>query len=283
MTGLASSMLPALVGQRIAYLVPRYRYGEAGENMASSQVSARKTDPFTKPFAGMTNLIIVAAMHQSAEPPAGRVNPHAAAYAVLFGKIKNDICERNSMPLPPSAKRLFQDNQVIHPRFFAAASQLEPIDKVEYDHKGRTRTASEKSLEVDAKRKNVSHSAILATNMAAAGLPKPRGDVDAHHVVSVRSKHAFTSRNLLYGWGIGINDVDNGVFLPRNRNVKVMDRRLRNAISHSVVHTRIYHVAVFFQLSQAHPSNGAAGREQLRGIKLELLAGTFPYRKGDEL
>lgn len=251
--------------------------------MASSLASARKTDPYVKPFAGLTDLIIVAAMHQSDEPPANRINPHAAAYTVLFGKIKNDICEKNGMPLPPSAKGLFHGNQVIHPRFFAAARQLEPIEKVEYDHMGRTRTASEKSLEVDAKRKNVSHSAILATNMAAAGLPKPRGEVDAHHVVSVRSKRAIASRNLLYGWGIGINDVDNGVFLPRNRKVKVIDRQLGNAISHSVVHTRIYHVAVFFQLSQAHSSNGSAGREQLRGIKLELLAGTFPYRPGDEL
>lgn len=250
--------------------------------MASSLATARKTDPYTKPVAGLTDLIIVAAMHQSAGPPPSRINPHAAAYAVLFGKIKNDICEKNGMPLPPSAKRLFQDNQVIHPQFFAAVGQLEPIEKVEYDRNGRTRPVSKKSLETDVKRKHVSHSTILGTNMAAAGMPKPRGDVDAHHVVSVRSNFAIRSRSLLFGWGIAINDVDNGVFLPRNRKVKVMDRRLRNATKHSVVHTRLYHLAVFFRLSDAPQTNCAFGREKLRGIKLDLLAGTFPYRKDEE-
>ncbi|AGK48859.1 A nuclease of the HNH/ENDO VII superwith conserved AHH family protein [Burkholderia thailandensis MSMB121] len=251
--------------------------------MAGSQAAARKLDPFRQPVAGLTDLIVVAAMFQSPSDPRNRINPHAVAYTVLFRKVKDDIREKNGMSLPSSAKKLFQDHQVLHPRFFAAAEQLEPIEPVAYDDSGRTKPAPKKSLEADAKRKNISHSEILSANMSAAGLPKPRGEVDAHHIVSVRSRYATRSRNLLYGWGIGIDDVDNGVFLPRNRRVKVMDRSLRQAAKHSVVHTRIYHVAVFFRLSQSHLDNGTAGREQLRGIKLDLLAGTFPYRPGDEL
>jgi hypothetical protein len=251
--------------------------------MVSSRAPINRVDPFAKTFIGLTDLIIVAATHQAEDSPSSRINPHAAAYAVLFDKIKNDVCQKNDMSLPPSAKRLFHDNQILNPEFFTAARQLEPIERVEYDSKGRTKAASTKSLEIDAKRRGIRQSELLAKNMAAGGLPKPKGEVDAHHVVSVRSKYASASRVLLYGWGIGVNDVDNGVFLPRNRKVQVINRRLHNATKHSVVHTRIYHVAVFFRLGEVNPDSGQEGREKLRGIKLDLLAGTFPYRKGEEL
>lgn len=248
----------------------------------ATQARTPKRDPFTQPFAGLTDLIVVAAMSQANEPATSRINAHAAAYTVMIEKIKNDTRERNLMALPQSAKRLYQDNQIIHPRFYAAAQQLEAIEKIEYDDKGRTKPASRKSLDAEAMRRRANHSSTLTTNMLAAQIPKPSGEVDAHHIVSARSKNAYASRNLLYGWGIGINDVDNGVFLPRNRKVTVVDPSLKNAVKHSVVHTRLYHLSVFNELKQAHINDCAGGRDRLRGIRLDLIDGTFPYRKGDE-
>lgn len=153
--------------------------------------------------------------------------------------------------------------------------------KVQYDANGKTLPASKKSLEADAKRKNISQSELLAQNMLAAKQTKPLGHVDAHHIVSARAKGALPSRTLLYGWGIGINDVDNGVFLPRNKKVLMIDPLLTKAIKHSVVHTAVYHLAVFNELRQAPPVDSNAGRARLNDIKQDLIDGTFPYRKDD--
>ncbi|XRD86289.1 AHH domain-containing protein [Dyella acidisoli] len=191
------------------------------------------------------------------------------------------VCQKNGMVLPSSAQTTFQADQIAHPRFYAAVEELEPVEKVQYDDKGKTLPVSKKSLEADAKRKNFSHSDVLGKNMIAAGQVKPRGQVDAHHIVSARAKGAAPSRIRLYGWGIGIDDVDNGVFLPRNKKVAVIDRRLKSATRHSVVHTAVYHLAVFNELRQASPSDSDAGRGKLRDIKQDLVFGTFPYRKDD--
>ncbi|GGA37396.1 AHH domain-containing protein [Dyella nitratireducens] len=80
---------------------------------------------------------------------------------------------------------------------------------------------------------------------------------------------------------IGIDDDDNGVFLPGNKKVAVIDRRLKNATRHSVVHTAVYHLAVFNELRQASSSDSDAGRRKLRDIKQDLVFATFPYRKDD--
>lgn len=61
--------------------------------------------------------------------------------------------------------------------------------------------------------------------------------------------------------------------LPLNTKVRVIDRQLRHATGHSVVHARIHHMAVFSQLSQTGRGRNAARIEQFREIKQELLPG----------
>lgn len=249
--------------------------------MASSRTSTGQSSPFKQQYAGLTDLYVIATMYHCGDSGRDRVNPYALVHTIWLTKVKLAVCQKNGMVLPPSAQTTFQTNQIAHPKFYAAAEELESIEKVQYDANGKTLPASKKSLEADAKRKNISQSELLAQNMLAAKQTKPLGHVDAHHIVSARAKGALPSRTLLYGWGIGINDVDNGVFLPRNKKVLMIDPLLTKAIKHSVVHTAVYHLAVFNELRQAPPVDSNAGRARLNDIKQDLIDGTFPYRKDD--
>jgi hypothetical protein len=141
---------------------------------------------------------------------------------------------------------------------------------------GKTLPTSAEKLLADARRKELRHSAILSDNMIAAGQARP-AKVAAHHIVSRQHGEAFASQELLFGWGIGINDVDNGVYLPRFKMTHVPS--LPNARKHSPLHTFVYHAEVYGRLVLVEPEreHSEAGREVLRGIKAELVAGTFPY------
>lgn len=143
---------------------------------------------------------------------------------------------------------------------------------------GRTLRASASKLLADARRKELEHSAILSDNMIADGQTRP-GDVAAHHIVSWSDPPAFDSQQLLFGWGIGINDVDNGAYLPRFK--KTVVDTLPNARKHSPPHTYIYHAQVYGRLLRIEPErkHSETARKTLRNIKAELVAGTFPYRK----
>jgi hypothetical protein len=120
------------------------------------------------------------------------------------------------------------------------------------------------------------HSGILADNMTAAKVSRPTG-VAAHHIVAWQVPRAFPSQELLFGWGIGINDADNGVYLPRFKST-VVDS-LPHARKHSGLHTYVYHSEVYARLVDipGEREHSDSGREALRGIKAELIAGTFPY------
>jgi hypothetical protein len=122
------------------------------------------------------------------------------------------------------------------------------------------------------------HSGTLARNMAAAGDPRPNGQVAAHHIVAWSAQAARRSRLLLFAWCIAINDKDNGVHLPSNKRARV--KALPDATKHSIIHTTVYHTQVFLRLQQEARANGKdteVGRRALRNIKQKILNGTFPY------
>lgn len=123
------------------------------------------------------------------------------------------------------------------------------------------------------------HSAKLARNMKAAGENRPAdaapGTVSAHHIVAAADSRANESRKMLFGWRIGINDVDNGVLLPAYKNTAVAG--LPNATKHAVVHTDTYYVNVQERLWAVPRDDHAAGRGTLRRIKKQLIDGVFPY------
>jgi hypothetical protein len=142
--------------------------------------------------------------------------------------------------------------------------------RVRYEN-GITLPTSAKVLLANALRTNYNHRRRLSTSIVAAtGQPRP-DNVCAHHVVAVRDRGARVSRIMLFDWGIGINDADNGVFLPQGTG-GLPDHP--NAPRHDPFHSAEYHAAVLSRLLEADDS--ASGRVELRGVKADLLAGSFP-------
>ncbi|HET7329895.1 AHH domain-containing protein [Dyella sp.] len=153
----------------------------------------------------------------------------------------------------------------------------EQKDKVRYKNGQtlvpRARKLFAATLRTDAERK-ARHSIQLSNNMIAAGQTRPDG-VAAHHIVARRDPSAESSRRIIFAKGIAINDVDNGVFLPRWKSSQVQS--LPNATKHSVVHTEIYHLAVYSRLLNVPGNDRKVTRTALKTIKQELVDGVFPY------
>lgn len=92
-------------------------------------------------------------------------------------------------------------------------------------------------------------------------------------MVAQADPRAKGSRNLLFRWGIGINDADNGLYLRKTWNSCVPGQE--SAIAHDSIHTLAYHLAVFARLG-SH-DNGAKGRSELKDIKGEIISDSFIY------
>lgn len=93
-------------------------------------------------------------------------------------------------------------------------------------------------------------------------------------VAAVADDRARDSRRMLFGWGIGINDIDNGVRLPSYVASNVPS--LAQATKHAKIHTDTYYVAVFVTLNGADQSDQQSGRQALRHIKRQIIDGVFP-------
>ena len=150
-------------------------------------------------------------------------------------------------------------------------------ERVRYEN-GRTieGCAAERLFE-DAKRASANHRRALARNLnAESGEERPE-NVCAHHVVASKDDRAKESRAVIFKWGIGINDADNGVYLPRFKNIPVPD--LPNAPLHGPIHTDRYYTAVAARLTFGAPSDTPSCRLILQTVEKQLVAGSFPWRQ----
>lgn len=147
------------------------------------------------------------------------------------------------------------------------------LARVRYDN-GITLPAKAKKLRTDAARA-VRHSRTLARNIKNATGEAKHVEADAHHIVAAGDKRAVRSRGFLFRWGIGINDADNGVYLPKKWSSQVPG--LEDATAHEVIHTTDYHLAVTARLALTKPSNQANGRTTLKDIKFDILNNEFDY------
>lgn len=133
---------------------------------------------------------------------------------------------------------------------------------------GETLPTSAEVLLANANRKDYNHRRTLSRNIVAAtGQSRPTNTC-AHHIVALGDPEARESRTLLYGWGIGINDADNGVFLP-SKGPGLPG--YPNATHHTPSHKQLYHLEVYSQLSRRDGSED--GRRGLRSLKSQLLSG----------
>jgi hypothetical protein len=150
-------------------------------------------------------------------------------------------------------------------------------ERVRYEN-GRTLEGySAERLFEDARRKSGNHRRTLARNIDYdSGTERPK-NVCAHHVVASGDIRAEDSREVIFEFGIGINDADNGVYLPRFKNIAVPS--MPNAPLHGPIHTARYHAAVAGRLILGEPGDAAACRAIMRTIKKKLVDGSFPWRE----
>jgi hypothetical protein len=121
---------------------------------------------------------------------------------------------------------------------------------------------------ISSKETDKPDSRILAKNIKATGEKRPVLSA-THHIVAGGAPDAESARDLLKGFGIGINDADNGVFLASNK-VTALLTGSQTAV-HSALHTKTYYDTVNEMLSFA--KNEAEARAILRDIKNKLLSG----------
>lgn len=109
-------------------------------------------------------------------------------------------------------------------------------------------------------------SSRLGSNMLARGMHRP-DESAAHHIVAGGDRRAAGARAQLARFGIGINDAENGVFLPCNCN----SANPEGAAVHSKVHTNNYYEYVEQALGSAN--NRQDAEMILDDIRQQLLNG----------
>lgn len=139
---------------------------------------------------------------------------------------------------------------------------------------GITLPAAAAKLRADADRQ-VRHSRILNRNIEKATGVKKHLEADAHHIVAASDRRALQSRSLLFDWGIGINDADNGLHMPKKWSSRVPG--LDSSTAHEVIHTDDYHFAVEARLTDVRGESSQQARQTLRVIKSEILNNEFIY------
>ena len=145
--------------------------------------------------------------------------------------------------------------------------------RVRYEN-GKTLPATAAKLRADADRK-ARHSRILSRNIQRSTGVVRHAEADAHHIVAAGDQRAKQSRTLLFGWGIGINDADNGLYMPKKWSSNVPG--LEESTAHEVIHTDDYHFAVEARLIDVTGEPSHTARLTLRDIKGEILSNAFIY------
>ena len=104
--------------------------------------------------------------------------------------------------------------------------------------------------------------------MAEKGIVRPTGAA-AHHIVAFDDPRALAAQEVLEQYDVGINNAENGVYLPDSVDSPAP------GVYHRGVHTNLYYSEVNEMLSQAK------SREEviniLNKIRRMLLDDTFDY------
>ncbi len=100
-----------------------------------------------------------------------------------------------------------------------------------------------------------------------------------HYIVAWDDQRAKESRELLFVWGIAINDADNRVFLRQLANDNI--RGLNRMPPHAPMHSGADHTAVFiglFDATNGEPAQARtamAGRTALKSIEAKIQSNEF--------
>jgi|GEM_PF-2712817 len=111
----------------------------------------------------------------------------------------------------------------------------------------------------------------LAKALEAAGEKRLPGE-EAHHIVAQKAINAKNTRNILDRHSIDIHGVENGVWLPGNKNVA----NTRGKSVHRSLHTTAYYRKIEERIVDANEQGGKAGvLRELAAIKKDFLKGTL--------
>lgn len=228
-----------------------------GKNLSSPKKS-RVSGIFENPSPLILEITITANRIAANKPG---INPYRLRNALLVEEEKARICAENAVARVRKPRRA-------------------PGPYARYDAKGLTRADkiyTDKELQVDAEREGANHRRTLDRNLGKAGYVRIN-NVCAHHIVASGHPDAYGSRRRLFKWGIGINDADNGVFLPGTRGIVVPT--MEKAVQHDDLHAdEGYYLLVDRRLSFADQSDQASGRKALRDMRDEMIGGTFPVAR----
>lgn len=120
-------------------------------------------------------------------------------------------------------------------------------------------------------------SQILGKNMEKAGIERPYRTA-GHHVIPVSMPEAADARKIIWEYGkIGVNDAENGIFLPQKGTDKNGISSPAVGLIHSGVHPRAYAIAVNRRIMSIEldvndiPGSRQKIIEELNSIKKELV------------
>ncbi|EEF4509842.1 hypothetical protein FWL67_23380 [Salmonella enterica] len=120
-------------------------------------------------------------------------------------------------------------------------------------------------------------SQILGKNMEKAGIERPYRTA-GHHIIPVSMPEAEEAREKIWKYGkIGVNDAENGVFLPQKGADKKGVSSPAVGLIHSGVHPRVYAIAVNRRIMDLNldindtPGSRQKIIEELNSIKKELV------------
>jgi RHS repeat-associated protein len=114
----------------------------------------------------------------------------------------------------------------------------------------------------------------LRKNLIADGIAEPDFANGAHHIIESHDEVMEEGRAVLKKFKIGINDPDNGVFLPKSsavRKLVIAKNKKFKAPPHSRIHNGAYKALVLKRVAKAKSAKDA--RKILRKLRSDILAG----------
>jgi hypothetical protein len=114
-------------------------------------------------------------------------------------------------------------------------------------------------------------SELLAENMKKARMGELPPGHDAHHIVAWNDPRAEVARDILAEASIGINDAQNGIYLPKTSENTIVEAFER----HQTIHTDKYYEELTQRLSKAAKTRNVSN--ELARIGAEIANGDFPH------
>lgn len=157
----------------------------------------------------------------------------------------------------------------------ATPGHSEPFNPGDVPDANVRKTRTVRTTEYDPQ---VGDSGLLGDRLAKADLPKPGPNYEAHHIVPADEPRAAALREFLEQRGFrDINDVDNGVWLPRGSRAQNIGGEFKHEFTFDNPHFNDEYFTRLEDILMKDPKIRPAGiRFKLRQIRMFLKQGKLP-------